>query len=37
MDNPEKVKSIRRVSRVWLEEATEFHKRDFEQLDLRLR
>lgn len=37
MDNPEKIKSIRRVSRVWLEEATEFHKRDIEQLDLRLR
>lgn len=37
MDNPEKIKSIRRISRVWMEEATEFQKRDFEQLDLRLR
>lgn len=37
MDNPEKVKSIRRVSRVWIEEATELNKQDFEQLDLRLR
>lgn len=37
MDDPEKVKSIRRVSRVWVEEATELNKWDFEQLDLRLR
>lgn len=37
MDNPEKIKSIRRVKRVWCEEATELNREDFNQLDLRLR
>ena len=37
MDDPEKVKSIRRISRIWIEEATEFNLEDFQQLDLRLR
>lgn len=37
MDDPEKVKSVVGVSRVWIEEATEFDEKDFNQLDLRLR
>lgn len=37
IDDPEKIKSIRRVSRIWIEEATELTKEDFNQLDLRLR
>lgn len=37
MDDPEKVKSIKWVTRVWIEEATELDKKDFDQIDLRLR
>lgn len=37
MDDPEKVKSVSWVTRIRLEEATEFTKEDMNQLDLRLR
>ena len=37
LDDPEKIKSIKGVTSVWLEEATEFAKEDFLQIDLRLR
>lgn len=37
MDDPEKIKSIANVKRIWIEEATELHSRDFDQLDLRVR
>ena len=37
LDDPEKVKSVEWVSRIWIEEATELTKDDFDQLDLRLR
>jgi len=37
MDDPEKVKSVKWVTTVWMEEATEFDKWDFDQIDLRLR
>lgn len=37
MDNPEKVKSVTRVTRVWIEEATELTEEDFNQIDLRIR
>lgn len=37
MDDPEKVKSVSNPTRVWIEEATELTKADFDQLDLRLR
>lgn len=37
MDDPEKVKSIKGVSRVWFEEATEGERGDFDQIDLRIR
>jgi phage terminase large subunit len=37
MDNPEKIKSVEWIARVWIEEATELAKEDFDQLDLRLR
>jgi len=37
MDDPEKIKSVVNVTRVWAEEATEFSKKDFDQIDLRLR
>lgn len=37
MDDPEKVKSIKGVSRVWIEEATELERGDFDQIDLRVR
>lgn len=37
MDDPEKIKSIKWVTRVWIEEATELNKKDFDQIDLRLR
>ena len=37
MDDPEKVKSIKGVSRVWAEESTELNKADFDQIDLRVR
>ncbi len=37
MDDPEKIKSIKDPTLIWMEEATEFDRRDFRQLDLRLR
>lgn len=37
LDDVEKVKSIRNPSLIWMEEATEFSKADFTQLDLRVR
>ena len=37
MDDPEKIKSIKGITAVWLEEATEFSKDEFLQIDLRLR
>lgn len=37
LDDSEKVKSITDITDIWIEEATELVKTDFEQLDLRLR
>jgi phage terminase large subunit len=37
LDDPEKVKSIERITGIWMEEATECTLADFRQLDLRLR
>ena len=37
LDDPEKIKSIKGITSIWLEEATEFSKEDFLQIDLRLR
>lgn len=37
MDDSEKLKSIHRVTGIWMEEASEFTLDDFTQLDLRLR
>jgi len=37
LDDPEKVKSVERITGVWMEEATQFTLNDFRQLDLRLR
>lgn len=37
LDDPEKIKSIAGVTRIWMEEASEFAKGDFDQLNLRLR
>ena len=37
MDDPEKIKSIADIDRIWIEEGTELGKKDFDQLDLRLR
>lgn len=37
LDNPEKIKSISGISKVWVEEATELDVSDFNQLRLRLR
>lgn len=37
MDDPEKIKSIDKITGIWLEEASEFTLDDFTQLDLRLR
>lgn len=37
LDDPEKIKSIKGITGVWLEEATEFSRDDFLQIDLRLR
>lgn len=37
LDDPEKIKSIAGVTRIWMEEASEFTKGDFDQLNLRLR
>jgi phage terminase large subunit len=37
LDDPDKIKSIVGVTGIWMEEATEFTREDFMQLDLRLR
>lgn len=37
LDDPEKIKSIKGVNLIWMEEATEFYYDDFRQLNLRLR
>ncbi len=37
LDDVEKIKSVKWVNRIWIEEATEILKTDFDQLDLRLR
>lgn len=37
MDDPEKIKSIAGVTRIWVEEASELTQADFSQLNLRLR
>lgn len=37
MDDPEKIKSIKGITSIWLEEATEFMRAEFMQIDLRLR
>lgn len=37
MDDPEKLKSIERITGVWIEESTELTYDDFTQIDLRLR
>jgi phage terminase large subunit len=37
MDDPEKLKSIYKITKVWIEEASELEESDFLQIDLRLR
>lgn len=37
MDDPEKIKSIAGITRIWIEEASELTREDFNQLNLRLR
>lgn len=37
LDEPEKIKSIRGITGMWLEEATEFEENDIDQLDIRIR
>lgn len=37
MDDPEKIKSIAGITRIWIEEASELKQEDFQQLNLRLR
>lgn len=37
IDDPEKIKSIKGISNIWLEETTEFSKQDFITIDLSLR
>jgi phage terminase large subunit len=37
LDDPEKVKSIKGITGMWLEEVTEFNKEDLDQLNLRIR
>ena len=37
VDDPEKLKSIQGITKIWIEEATELTAEDFTQLDLRLR
>ena len=37
LDDPDKIKSIKGITSIWMEEATEFSKEDFLQLDIRLR
>lgn len=37
LDDVEKIKSVSKVTRIWIEEATEIEKAEFDQLDIRLR
>lgn len=37
MDDPEKIKSIKGITSIWMEETTEFSRPEFMQIDLRLR
>ncbi len=37
IDDPEKLKSIYRITGIWIEEASELSESDFDQLDIRLR
>jgi phage terminase large subunit len=37
LDDPAKIKSIKGITGMWLEEATEFEENDLDQLDLRIR
>lgn len=37
LDEPERVKSIKDITGMWIEEATEFTEEDFDQLNLRIR
>lgn len=37
LDDPEKIKSIAGITRIWIEEASELEEADFNQLNLRLR
>lgn len=37
LDEPEKIKSIKGITGMWIEEATEFTEADFTQLDMRIR
>ena len=37
LDDPEKIKSVSGITKIWLEEATEFIEKDFNELDRRLR
>lgn len=37
VDNPEKLKSIEKITSVWIEEASELDEKDFNELDRRLR
>ena len=37
LDDPEKVKSVHGIDKVWIEETSEFFESDFNQLNLRLR
>lgn len=37
LDDPAKIKSIKGISGMWLDEATEFEEADLDQLDLRIR
>lgn len=37
LDDVEKLKSIEKITGIWIEEATELNESDFDQLDLRLR
>jgi phage terminase large subunit len=37
LDDPEKIKSIANITHIWVEEATELNKEDFDQIKLRVR
>lgn len=37
LDDPAKIKSIKGITGMWLEEATEFEENDFDQLNIRIR